>query len=39
VSTISSVTILVVSLLVSDTNVAVILAALAGACIGFMPII
>jgi len=37
VSTISSVTILVVSLLVSEPNVAVILAALAGACIGFMP--
>jgi UDP-GlcNAc:undecaprenyl-phosphate GlcNAc-1-phosphate transferase len=37
VSTISSVTMLVIALLVSDPNVALILAALAGACIGFMP--
>lgn len=37
VSTISSVTMLVIALLVSDANVAVILAALMGACIGFMP--
>ena len=37
VSTISSVTMLIIALLVSDANVALILAALAGACIGFMP--
>jgi UDP-GlcNAc:undecaprenyl-phosphate GlcNAc-1-phosphate transferase len=37
VSAISSIAMLVISLLVSDTNVAVILAALAGACLGFMP--
>lgn len=37
VSTISCITILVVALLVSEPNVALILAALAGACIGFMP--
>lgn len=37
VSTISSITMLVVALLVSDGNVAIILAALAGACIGFIP--
>jgi UDP-GlcNAc:undecaprenyl-phosphate GlcNAc-1-phosphate transferase len=37
VSTISSVTILAVSLLVSQPNVALILAALTGACVGFMP--
>ena len=37
VSTISCVTILVVALLVSEPNVALIVAALAGACIGFMP--
>lgn len=37
VSTISSVTLLVISLLVSDVTVAVVMAALAGACIGFMP--
>ena len=36
-STISCVTILVVALLVSEPNVALIVAALAGACIGFMP--
>lgn len=37
VSTISSITMLVIALLVSDANVAIILAALVGACIGFMP--
>jgi len=37
VSTISSVVMLVIALLVSDQNDAVLLAALAGACIGFMP--
>lgn len=37
VSGISSVTMLVIALLVSDMNVAVIMAALAGACIGFLP--
>jgi len=38
VSTISSLTMLVVALLVTaDANVALILAALAGACLGFMP--
>jgi UDP-GlcNAc:undecaprenyl-phosphate GlcNAc-1-phosphate transferase len=37
VSAISSVTILIVSLLVSEPNVALVLAALTGACLGFMP--
>jgi UDP-GlcNAc:undecaprenyl-phosphate GlcNAc-1-phosphate transferase len=37
VSTISSVTMLVVALLVSERDVAVMMAALAGACIGFLP--
>jgi len=37
VSTISSIVMLVISLIVSDSNVAVIMAALAGACIGFLP--
>lgn len=37
VSGISSVTMLVIALLVADMNVAVIMAALAGACIGFLP--
>lgn len=37
VSTISSATMLVVALLVADPNVAIILAALVGACVGFMP--
>ena len=37
VSTISSVTMLVVALMVAEDNVAVVLAALAGACIGFIP--
>lgn len=37
VSTISSVTMLIISLVLSDINVAIILAALAGACVGFMP--
>lgn len=37
VSAISSVTMLVLSLVVADGNVAVIMAALAGACLGFMP--
>lgn len=37
VSTISCMTILVAALLVSEPNVALIVAALAGACIGFMP--
>ena len=37
VSTIASVTMLVVALVVAEPNVAVILACLAGACVGFMP--
>lgn len=37
VSAISSVTMLVVALMVAEGNVAVILAALVGACIGFIP--
>ena len=37
VSAIDSVTMLIIALLVADPNVAIILAALAGACIGFMP--
>ena len=37
VSTISSLTMLVIALLVADSSVAVVLAALVGACIGFMP--
>ncbi len=37
VSTISSITMLVIALIVADGNVALILAALAGACIGFIP--
>jgi UDP-GlcNAc:undecaprenyl-phosphate GlcNAc-1-phosphate transferase len=37
VSGISSVTMLIISLLVSELNVAVIMAALAGACLGFLP--
>jgi len=37
VSTISSLTMLVIALIVSDGSVALILAALVGACIGFMP--
>ena len=37
VSTISCMTILVVALRVAEPNVAIIVAALAGACIGFMP--
>jgi UDP-GlcNAc:undecaprenyl-phosphate GlcNAc-1-phosphate transferase len=37
VSVISSLTMLVVALMVAEANVAVILAALTGACIGFLP--
>jgi UDP-GlcNAc:undecaprenyl-phosphate GlcNAc-1-phosphate transferase len=37
VSTISSFTMLIISIVVADANVAIIMAALAGACIGFMP--
>lgn len=37
VSTISSVTMLIIALLVADAQVALVLAALAGACVGFMP--
>ncbi len=37
VSTISSTTMLIIALLVSETDVAVVMAALAGACIGFLP--
>ena len=37
VSTISSIVMLIIALIVSDPNVAIIMAALAGACIGFMP--
>ncbi|MDR2616076.1 MAG: undecaprenyl/decaprenyl-phosphate alpha-N-acetylglucosaminyl 1-phosphate transferase [Oscillospiraceae bacterium] len=37
VSGISSVTMLIIALLVSEVNVAVIMAALAGGCLGFLP--
>lgn len=37
VSTISSITMLVIALLVSEMDVALVMAALAGACIGFLP--
>jgi len=37
VSTISSAVMLVIALLVADSNVAIIMAALAGACLGFLP--
>lgn len=37
VSAISSITMLIISLVVSDVNVAIILASLTGACVGFMP--
>ena len=37
VSTISSIVMLVIALLVAEPNVAVIMAALAGACLGFIP--
>ena len=37
VSTIAGVTMLVIALLVADGNVAVLLAALVGACVGFLP--
>jgi len=37
VSAISSIVMLIISLMVSDTNAAVILAALIGACLGFLP--
>ena len=37
VSTISSMTLLVIALIVSEPEVAVLMAALAGACIGFLP--
>lgn len=37
VSTISSLTMLVIALLVSELDVALVMAALAGACIGFLP--
>lgn len=37
VSTISSMTLLVIALIVSEPDVAIITAALAGACIGFLP--
>ncbi len=37
VSTISSMTMLIISLIVSDTPVALLMAALAGACMGFLP--
>ena len=37
VSAISSVTMLIIALLVADLNIALITAALAGACIGFLP--
>ena len=37
VSTISSMTLLVISLVVADTPVAILMAALAGACVGFLP--
>ena len=37
VSTISSIVMLIIALMVPDPNVAIIMAALAGACIGFLP--
>ena len=37
VSTISSIAMLIIAYMVSDHNVAVVLAALAGACLGFLP--
>lgn len=37
ISAISSITMLVIALLVSDGTVAIIMAALAGSCLGFMP--
>ena len=37
VSIISSIAMVIISLMVSDPNVALIMAALAGACLGFMP--
>ncbi len=37
VSTISSFTMLIIAIIVSDGNVAIIMAALAGSCIGFLP--
>ena len=37
VSTISSIVMLIIALIVSEPNVAIILAALTGACLGFMP--
>lgn len=37
VSAISSFTMMIIAILVSDVNVAVLMAALAGACIGFLP--
>lgn len=37
VSAISSFTMLIIAIVISDMNVAVIMAALAGACIGFLP--
>ena len=37
VSAISATTVLVIALLVSETQVAVVMAALVGACVGFMP--
>lgn len=37
VSTISGITMLIIALVVAEANVAVVLAALAGACIGFIP--
>lgn len=37
VSAISSFTMLIISIVISDMNVAIIMAALAGACIGFLP--
>jgi len=37
VSTISSIVMLIIAVLVADSNVAIVMAALAGACIGFLP--
>ena len=37
VSTISAAVMLVIALMVADTNVAIVMAALAGACLGFLP--
>lgn len=37
VSTIASITLLIISLMLSEPNVAIVIAALAGGCVGFLP--